>query len=285
MAKKFKRSNKTQARQINFNNPKTMNCIRYMQLSENRLSRQDLLSLGNKDIFYQLKNGGYIKESTGGIFQGTSKLHNYMKKQDGSTFSKSNSPEHSAKILNSAKLLPKQVISEGRFQTGTDLQYEYQKIKHQKEYQEALRQEREALKGRMNELCSLHREFQRSEEVRAEKLQEAFNYRSAKEALERSMALLKENQFSPPDYAIELSKAEGEAYLDNLTRYRDSLEEHSKDYSLYSEAVEKLSCLITQSEGSFTVGIEIVTNSYGSLDMEKHYLYEQFTQQTVLYLT
>ena len=262
-----------------------MNVVRYMQLSENRLSRQDLLTIGNKDILYQLKNGGYIKESAGGIFQGTSKLHNYMKKQDGSSFSKSNSPEHSAKIRNSAKLLPKQVISKGRFLTGTDLQQQYQKIKRQKEYQEALRQERESLKGRINELASLHKEFQRSEETRAEKLQEAFNYRSAKEALERSMTLLKENQFSPPDYAVELTKQEGESYLDSLTRYRDSIEEYSRDYSLYTEAMEKLSYLITQSDGSFTVGIELITNSYGSLDMEKHYLYEQLTHQTVLYLT
>jgi hypothetical protein len=282
---KAKRKNKTEARQINFNNPKTMNTIRYLQLSENRLSRQDLLTIGNKDILYQLKNGGYIKESAGGIFQGTSKLHTHMKKLDGSSFSKSNSPEHSAKILNSAKLLPKQVISEGRFQTGTDLQQQYQKMKHHKEYQEALKQEREALQGRINGLSSLHREFQRSEENRAEKLQEAFNYRSAKEALERSMTLLKENQFSPPDYAVELTKSEGEDYLDSLSRYRDSLEEHSRDYSLYTEAVEKLSCIISQSEGSFTVGIEIITNSYGSLDMEKHSLYEQLTHQTVLYLT
>ncbi len=281
---KAKQKSKTEARQINFNNPKTMNTIRYLQLSENRLSRQDLLAIGNKDIFYQLKNGGYIKEA-GGIFQGTSKLHNYMKKQDGSTFSKSNSPEHSAKILNSAKLLPKQIISEGRFQTGTDLQQQYQKTKNQKEYQEALRQEREALKGRMNELSSLHREFQRSEEAKAEKLQEAFNYRSAKDTLERSMNLLKENQFSPPDYAVELTKSEGEAYLNNLMSYRDSLEGYSKDYSLYTKAIEKLSCLIAQSDGSFTVGIELVTNSYGSLDMEKHFLYEQLTHQTVLYLT
>lgn len=249
------------------------------------MSRQDLLAIGNKDILYQLKNSGYIKESTDGIFQGTRKLHNQMNKLDGSTFSKSNSPEHSAKILNSAKLLPKQVISEGRFQTGTDLQQQYQKTKHQKEYQEALRQEREALRGRMNELTSLHREFQRSEEARAEKLQEAFNYCSAKESLERSMTLLKENQFSPPDYSVELSQPEGEAYLDSLTKYRDTLEEYSKDYSLYNEAIEKLSCLITQSDGSFTVGIELVTNSYGSLDMEKHFLYEQLTKQTVLYLT
>ena len=224
-------------------------------------------------------------ESAGGIFQGTSKLHNYMKKQDGSTFSKSNSPEHSAKILNSAKLLPKQVILDGRFQTGCDLQQQYQKIKQQKEYQDALRQEREVLKGRMNELIFLHRDFQSSETARSEKLLEAFNYRCSKEFLDRSMTLLKENQFSPPDYAVELSKSEGDVYLNNLMSYRDSLEEYSKDYSLYTKAIEKLSYLIAQSDGSFTVGIELVTNSYGSLDMEKHFLYEQFTHQTVIYLT
>lgn len=280
-----KANQKKKARQINFNNPKTMNIIRYMQLSENRLSRQNLLTIGNKDILYQLKNGGYIKESPSGIFQGTSKLHTYMKRLDGSTFSKSNSPEHSAKILNSARLLPKQVISDGRFQTGTDLQIRYQKTKKQKEYKEGLRKEREALQRRLNELTFLHRDFQRSEKPTADKLQETFNFRSAKEALERSMSLLKENQFSPPDYSVELTKPESEAYLENLSIYRDNLDKHSKEYSLYTEAIEKLSCIITQSDGSFTVGIEIITNSYGSLDMEKHFLYERLTHQHVIYLT
>lgn len=278
-----KAKNKTKTRQVNFNNPKTMQTIRYLQLAENRLKRQEMLAITGKDIFYQLKNNGFIKEDSKGIFQGTNKLHNHMKKLDGSTFSKSNSTEHSNKILKTIQFLPKEIITEARFQTGTDLQKEYQKQKHQREYKELLKQEKETLQRRIQELSTSYKELQQLEHDQVKKLQATFNYRMTMESLERTIEVLKENNFSPPDYSVELTKTEGEDYLSNLIEYRDSLEKHTKEYDIYSKAVEKMEHLIT--DENIILGIEIVTNNYGSLDMEKHYLYERIMKQNVIYIT
>ena len=79
---------------VNFSNPKVQNVLAFMELGENRISRQELLDIGTKDILYALKNSGYIKETQKGLFIGTPKLHKHVLHTDGKHFASSCSEEH-----------------------------------------------------------------------------------------------------------------------------------------------------------------------------------------------
>lgn len=107
---------------VNFSNERTKTAVAYMQLGESRITREELYSLCGKDIFYSLKNSGYIKERERGTFIPTQKLKNHVARMDGKHFSSSRSSEHSTLLRNSLDLVPKQALIENRFQSAYDIE-------------------------------------------------------------------------------------------------------------------------------------------------------------------
>ena len=107
---------------VNFSNQRTKTAIAYMQLGESRITREELYRLCGKDIFYALKNSGYIKERERGTFIPTQKLKNHVLKQEGKHFSSSASSEHSSSLRSSLDLVPRQALVENRFQSAFDIE-------------------------------------------------------------------------------------------------------------------------------------------------------------------
>ena len=270
----------------NFNNPKVKNLIRHLEISENRLTKADILEIANKDILYQLKNEGYIKETEQNYYKATKKLTSKMEKDYNESFGRSSSKAHSKRVYESTKLLPKHIVAERNFKTGQELEKEfkrYQKsISYKKSYQERLT----SLITTKDNLYEYHKQIQRSDLSNAVKLQEKIDYKSRNDELTRSISILKGNACFVPDYSFACTYEDSIAYCNYLKNYQSTLEENTKEYRMYQEAVSKISDILTMylPEQFITWSIEIVTNSYASVDIERHRNYEVLTGQPVIYL-
>jgi hypothetical protein len=209
-----------------------------------------------------------------------------MEKDYNESFGRSSSKAHSKRVYESTKLLPKHIVAERNFKTGQELEKEfkrYQKsISYKKSYQERLT----SLITTKDNLYEYHKQIQRSDLSNAVKLQEKIDYKSRNDELTRSISILKGNACFVPDYSFACTYEDSIAYCNYLKNYQSTLEENTKEYRMYQEAVSKISDILTMylPEQFITWSIEIVTNSYASVDIERHRNYEVLTGQPVIYL-
>lgn len=279
MAKKKKSSNRNN---VNWNNAKVQAVISYIQLGENRITKAEIMSLANKDIYYQLKNSGYIKESEKGHYIGTKKLHSHVAKLDNSYFSSSGSKEHSQKLRDSLSLLPKSVFERRDFKSSYDIEKQFNRttLKSQ-EYKESLI----AMKQNTYEcLARLNNSYNTALERCAsdyEKYNLHLSYIKEKEHYESQLSYLSEKPYLTPDYQVTLTEQERYSFIDNLESYREHLDERSPAYDYYTESINKLKAL---ADGTVTVNIEIITNSYGNREIALHENFEVFTGTPQIFL-
>ena len=111
---------------VNFANPKTKMVVSTMLLGESRITRGEILSMGNKEILYSLIHSGYIKEREKGVYIPTPKLKSHVAK-DTRSFSSSKSEEHSRTLRESLSLAPKDVLLDGRFKTSTEIEHHFKR--------------------------------------------------------------------------------------------------------------------------------------------------------------
>lgn len=260
---------------VNWNNPKVQTVISYIQLGENRITKSEILSLANKDIYYQLRNSGYIKESEKGQLSGTKKLHNHISQIDNTHFASSGSREHSQKLRDSLSLLPKSVLERRDFKSSYDIEKQFNRttLKSQ-EYKEQL----QTMKQDTRECLST---LQRSYDTTLARCNSDFerynltlSYQNQKEQYESQLAHLNNKPYLVPDYQVTLTQQERDIYIDNLESYRDTLDERSVSYDYYTESIDKLKSL---PEGTVTLNLEIVTSCYGTKEIELHENFEVFT--------
>ena len=272
----------------NFNNPKVKSLIRYMELSENRLSKTDILEIANKDILYQLRNEGYIKETEQNCYKATKKLTSKMEKDHAETFGRSSSKAHSKRVYESTKLLPRKVILERNFKTGKELEQEFKRYQKTDTYKSAYQERLTNLITTKGNLRDYHSKIQRSDLSKSTKLQENIDYQASNDELNRSIGILRSNKIcNVPDYSFTCSYEDSIAYCNKLKEYQSTLEKNTKEYRIYQEAIEKTTTILTayEPDQSITWSVEIITNSYSAVDIERHQNYELFTGQTVIYLT
>ena len=278
MAKKKKKDRN----KVNWNNPKTQTVVSYIQLGENRISKAEIMSLANKDIFYQLMNTGYIKETSKGLFIGTDKLHNHVKKQDGTHFSSSASQEHSQKLRDSLSLLPQSVLERKSFKTSYDIERQFNRtVLKSQEYKETLNMMKQNTRSC---LATLESSFEKSLQ-RCNSDYERYNlklsYLKEKEMYQSQLCYLSDKSYLIPDYQVSLTEAERAEYIQNLEAYRDTLSEHSKAYDIYTESIEKLKSLPA---GAITLSCEVITNCYGNREMFLHEQFELFSGTPQIFL-
>ena len=116
---------------LNLRNPKQLDLIYTFAISEGRLSKDSIMDIGNKELFYRMKNNGFIKETQKGsnVFKATSKLQALTEKTTGISYGNGCSSKHSGKIGKAITYLPKDIITEGRFESGQMLKHEMARIK------------------------------------------------------------------------------------------------------------------------------------------------------------
>lgn len=164
---------------VNFKNNRVQTVINYLQLAENKMSREDFIKLGTRDIFYQFKKSHYIQESSKGIFQATKKLRDRIEKQTGSQFGKGSSVQHSKKILEVSKCIPKEIITNRDFKTGTEIEKRFNQFKSTGEYNYRIEAMLKSCTDKIESLNQHHLYVQNSNTISSkEKLQENINYHS-----------------------------------------------------------------------------------------------------------
>lgn len=273
---------------VNFSNKKTQAVISHLQLGENRISKAEILSLANKDILYQLKNSGYIKEQSKGHFIGTAKLHNYVKRTEQTSFSSSKSERHAQKIRDSLKIVPKSVIERKHFQTATDIEKHFnQKVYKSPQYQKRLSDLKSSCQKKLHHTERKHQQFLHSSSSHSSTMryQEKIDYYKEKE---RHLAELKvcneERPFLLPDYSLRMNRDELNEYIENLTDYRDSLSKSSKAYKLCDESLETLKTISAGVQTEITISVEIVSPYYSRQQMIEHTNYSILSDTPQIFL-
>lgn len=279
MAKK-KQNNRNN---VNWNNPKVQAVVSYIQLGENRITKAEIMSLANKDIYYQLRNSGYIKESEKGHFTGTKKLHTYISKLDNSHFASSGSKEHSQKLRDSLSLIPKSVLERRDFKSSYDIEKQFNKITlKSQEYKETLQTMKQNIKDSLFKMEASYQVGLNACNSEYMRYKLNISYQKEKEHYESQLSYLSEKPYLTPDYQVTLTEQERYSFIDNLESYREHLDERSPAYDYYTESINKLKEL---PEGTVTVNIEIITSSYGNREIELHENFEVFSGTPQIFLT
>lgn len=280
-----KRKSKNKSRnKVNFSNPKVQTIISYLQLGENRISKQEILSIGNKDILYQLKNSGYLQQSSKGEFKATSKLHTYVKKTDGTHFSSSSSNSHSRAVRDSLSLLPSSVLERKSYSSSADAErYFEKKVKPTQQYKEELYRMKQELKEELMQIEDAYSQSRTKQQSDYDRYCSKMDFIHNKESVISRQEWLEEKTYLIPDYQITLTQDELSQYIYTLSDYRDCLDTDCKAYNLYSEAIEKLQNLSCY-EGEVTISIEVITDSYGQRELQLHQNYERLSNTTQIYL-
>lgn len=278
MAKKQKKDRN----KVNWNNPKTQTVVSYIQLGENRITKAEIMSLANKDIYYQLRNSGYIKETEKGHFTGTQKLHTHITKQDGIHFSSSGSREHAQKLRDSLSLLPQSVLERKAFKTSYDIERQFNRtVLKSQEYKETLNMMKQNTRSCLATLeSSFEKALQRCNSD-YERYNLKLSYLKEKEMYQSQLDYLSDKPYLIPDYQVSLTEAERAEYIQNLEAYRDTLSEHSKAYDIYTESIDKLKSLPA---GAITLSCEVITNCYGNREMFLHEQFELFSGTPQIFL-
>ena len=279
-----KRKNKSRDK-VNFSNPKVQTIVSYLQLGENRISKQEILSISNKDIFYQLKNSGYIQQLSKGEFKGTSKLHTYVKKNDGRYFSSSASSSHAKAVRDSLSLLPSSVLGRKSYSSSADIErYFEKKVIPTQQYKEELYRMKQNYKEELRQIENSYAQSQTQQLSDYERYCSKMDYLYDRDSVTSRMEWLEDKTYLIPDYQISLTQDELSQYISNLLEYRDSLDTDSKAYSIYTESIEKLQVLSSAAEGEITISIEVITDSYGQRELQLHQNFEQLSHTPQIYL-
>lgn len=281
MAKK--RTKAKDRNKVNFLNPKVQTVISYLQIGENRITREELLQLAGKDILYQLKNSGYISEQGKGHFQGTKKLHTYISKTEGKHFASSGSRDHALSVRKSLSLLPQGVLEKRHFSSSYDVEKRFHKrVLNSPTYKEQLYQMKDTLKWELATLEAKHHKYQSSTTNEADRYSEWVAYQKQRAGIFTELSYLEKDPYLIPDYQITLNREEMNQYIQNLIDYRDFLTEGTKEHQIYTESIEKLQGLSFQ--GEITLSVEIITDSYQNRELTKHRNFERFSNTPQIFL-
>lgn len=279
-----KRKNKSRDK-VNLSNPKVRKIVSYLELGENKISKQEILSLGNKDIFYQMKNSYLIQQCSHGEFKGTSKLHTYVKKTDGRHFSSSASSSHSKAVRDSLSLLPSSVLERKSYSSSADVERHFEKkVKPTQQYKEELYRIKQSYKDELKQIESAYASSQTEQRSDYDRYCSKMEYLHDRDSVTSQIQWLEDKTYLIPDYQITLTQDELSQYIVTLSDYRDCLDNDCKAYNLYSESIEKLQVLSSAAEGEITISVEVITDSYGQRELQLHQNFEQLSHTPQIYL-
>ena len=277
---------KKKTESLNLKNPKQLNLIHTFAISEGRLSKEQIFSQSNKEIFYRMKNNGYIKETTkgSGIFKATGKLQALAKKTEGIQFSIGCSSKHSAKITKAVSYLPSDVIGEGRFASGQVLKQEMSAYKQTDNYQRKIAQMQKAVLRECKQMENAYQSRRMNAGSRAELYQAGIDYKADKAEIQmRQDILFSENPLYIPDFKVSVDRDEAEELFQNIQAAMGEMEQ-GKEYDFLEQNVGKLEGMLQTGQQTFELYFEIITDSYGKRELEMHRNYEQVMEREVLYI-
>lgn len=277
---------KKKTESLNLKNPKQLSIIHSFAIAEGRLSKEQIFTEGNKEIFYRMKNNGYIKETVkgSGIFRATGKMQKLTDKIEGIQFSIGCSSKHSATIMKAVSFLPKDVIGSGRFESGQSLKNEMSVYKKGNDYQRKIQAMQKAVLQGRREIDSCYQNKRANAVNRAEFYQAGIDYRAdiAENQMKQEI-LFSDNPLYVPDFKVTMDRYEVEETLQHMQSRIEEME-RGKEQEYLMQDVERLEYMLKTGQEMFEVYFEIVTNSYGKRELEMHRVYEEVMDRTVLYI-
>lgn len=250
-------------KRFNERNPTEMNLLRTLAYGEGIISKEQFLSIANRTMFSRYRTEGYLKQAPNaakGVFQITEKFCKQYRHQIEPThrFSGSGSVRHSAGLNAAIQALPKGVT----LTTGKQIQTDFERFKNISQYENAIADQREQIKAKLD---------------RAE--QAALTDKSAQtlrayEDIKRLYGQMQNETkcCSTPDLQATFTR-------DQLQEYINQERGHAPEQTI--DRLEAL--LLTSTDYEITVAIEIVTGSYGSLDIAAKETYSTVTQTPIIY--
>lgn len=271
------KKSKSKVQSLNLKNPKQRDIINLFAVSEGRVGRQDILSTGNKEIMYRMINLGYIKETVkgSGIYKATAKLKKITEQTTGKKYNNGCSNKHSAIMSKTVtKVIPKSVLSYGRYTGQNEIKSRTDKFKHTPQYRQGLR----LLKDKAHkDYKDCYNRYNNSVSY-----QQKLDARKDLEiAAMKKQIIDSDNPSFTPDIEITISRAEAEELLQNIREIADSSD--GREHSFMMQNEEKLERLLGTTDQTFTIGCEIVTENYGNEELFRHQVYEILTGEQVLY--
>lgn len=290
---KTRRSSKARKQanvKLNWKNKTLEKVARYFLYSEGRLSKDQIIEIGNQTLYQKLKAGGYIEEvknTDKGIFKTTDKLRSQYKVNIDSNarFSGSGSTEHSKGVYNVINLLPNNIIMEGKIQTEEYLKDEFKMLKREEEFKTNLQSYKDKLHNDKIELTTkYHKDLENTQEdkkalLKAEYLKEV-------EQIDYKLKILndKNRGISNPDFRVIALRDQTEEILRNLRNERDTLDSNYR-INQFNEAIAKIETIISKTETrEISLNFEVITKNYEARDIIAKENYEIITGQEIIYI-
>lgn len=270
-------------KKLDLSNPKIVDVVRTFSLVEGRMSRDEIIEKSSKDIFYQLKNNGFIEAGKDkSSFKATSKMKRLSEKYMDSTISVGCSSGHSEVLSKCRNIVPDSIIKEGRFRSGNEIRQEMQAFKKTDEYKAAIDsmvyQNRQEQLRAVEELKNYQGEMDREYYLKALEVQKEIDWLRTKEDM-----LLSQNAMYIPDFQIvDVSRGEVEQLLSLMEeRLEDS---RGREHEFLEHNIQALKS-VESYELVPVICFEAVTDHYSRLDIERHITYEQVMNQITIYIS
>lgn len=255
-------------KRFNQRNPTEINLFRTLAYGEGIISREQFLSIANRTILSRYRTEGYLKQASNaakGVFQITDKFKKaYLHQIDPShKFSGSGSVQHSTALNQTIAALPAGVKLTG----GKEIQADFDRFKATKEYQKVIAELRQQARADLAERRQAVTDTGTAQALRA--------YDDARRLYLQTLD--EKKCCSTPDLQATFTHDQLEAFISTLSMTQDKTRE---------QAIERLQSLLASTTAQeLTVCIEIITGSYGSLEIQAKETYSAVTQTEIIYIS
>lgn len=262
---------------INWSSHKVKMILSSFELGEGRMDKNHFMEVATKDIYYQMKHNGYIKNNGNNIVV-TTKLRNHIKKHYSSSISSSNSIEHSRQCMDVISLFPKSILINHSFETQSVLEKRFRReIKNNSNCKQRINEMKEAYKSKLDSLGG-------ADDIATIR---------EKEFYESHISMLEQNQFHVSDMKLFFTYEEIEELKNNIQLRIDELKNcddryHLNEIERYSNFGKQIENVILQSENAndsqmIEVCIEVCTSNYHEREIFQHEAYAYITNQNIIY--
>ena len=251
------------------------------------MSKDSIIEIGNKELFYRMKNNGFIKETKQGsnVFKATPKLQKLTEQTTSISYSNGCSSKHSEKIGKALTYIPKETISEGRFSSGHMLKQEMTFYKQTPSYAKAICRLQKEILYQESQLQTDYQTYLAGNITNAERYQGEIDYKADALRLQvRKDIAFSDTPLFIPDLSINVSQSEAEQILQNMTEQLKHFPGESKESIFLEQNIAKLTEMLQTEQTSYDLYFEIVTDSYGRAELERHHNYETIMSREVLYI-
>lgn len=259
---------------FNVKNPTEMNIVRLLAYGEGIITKDDFISVANKTMFSRYKTKGYLvkaKNAAPGTFQITGKFKRDFCRQfePRHKFSGSGSSVHSRGLNRAINFIP----PGAKLTTGQELKQDFEKFRKTAAYHQALAEIQKRTLGELQKVET---------QAAADKSRDyTYELRAARSSYELASS---RDACSSPDLAATMSHQDLEDFRGALCNYYINNDMSQRKLYLLHQAITKLQRLEDTTKGEVTVHIEIVTGSYGAVEIEQKENYEETTGSFLILL-